>query len=45
MGVLWHMGLPMPVVIVLVLIVVAIAADTLLARSVAKRMIRKRDHG
>jgi rhamnose transport system permease protein len=27
------------------LIVVAIAADTLLARSVAKRMIRKRDHG
>ena len=27
------------------LIVVAIAADTLLARSVAKRMMRKRDHG
>ncbi len=28
-----------------VLIVAAIAADTLLARSVAKRMMRKRDHG
>jgi rhamnose transport system permease protein len=27
------------------LIVLAIAADTLLARSVAKRMMRKRDHG
>jgi len=26
-------------------IVAAIAADTLLARSVAKRMMRKRDHG
>jgi rhamnose transport system permease protein len=27
------------------LIVAAITADTLLARSVAKRMMRKRDHG
>ena len=69
LGVLWHMGLPMPVAMALVLgvisialvvlhvspfweqaiqgalIVAAIAADTLLARSVAKRMMRKRDHG